>query len=299
MLYCNTKHKKELLSIVAKFFYRILCGFLLGLSVFAPGLSGSVIAIIMGIYQDLLTIMSNPFKKLKQNILYILPLGIGAVISAVFFVITFKFLFDAYEKATYFLFIGLIAGNLPIILAEIKKSEFQKRYFIGGICAFAAALTLGILAIGVQEASTAEGIITELPIFALSGLISGIAALMPGMSVSMILIIMGVYSQLIFAAESLLHMNLTYLAQFGIFGVCLALGLVLASRGIKAVFEKYPGFANSMVFGFMAGSLIGILIESLKLSDANFSLLFGGIMLAAGLVVSMLFVVLGRVLNKA
>jgi len=298
MLYCNTKYKKELISIVAKFFYRILCGFLLGLSVFAPGLSGSVIAIIMGIYQDLLTIISNPFKKLKQNIFYILPLGIGAVISAVFFVITFKFLFDAYEKATYFLFIGLIAGNLPIILTEIKKSEFQKRYLIGGVCAFAAALTLGILAIGVKDVSGIQGNVAGLPILALSGFIAGITALMPGMSVSMVLIIMGVYSQLIFAAESLLHMNLTYLAHIGIFGICFVVGLVLTSRGIKAVFEKYPGFANSMVFGFMAGSLVGILIESLKLSDANFTLLFGGVMLGVGLAVSMLFVVLGRVLNK-
>ena len=252
----------------------------------------------MGIYQDLLSIISNPFKKLKQNILFCIPLGIGAVISAVLFVITFKLLFDTYEKATYFLFIGLIAGNLPIILTEIKKSSFQKRYVIGGVVAFAAALILGVLVIGVEQVSGTEGITTGLPILALSGLVAGITALMPGMSVSMVLIIVGVYSQLIFAAESLLHMSFSYLAQIGIFGICFVVGLVLTSRGIKAVFEKYPGLANSMVFGFMGGSLIGILMQSLKISDVNFSLLFGGVMLAIGLGVSMLFVVLGRVLNN-
>jgi len=60
------------------------------------------------------------------------------------------------------------------------------------------------------------------------------------------------------------------------------------------VFERYPGLANSMVFGFMVGSLIGILVQSLRLHDASFNWLLGGVMLAAGLGISMLFVLLGR-----
>jgi uncharacterized membrane protein len=71
-------------------------------------------------------------------------------------------------------------------------------------------------------------------------------------------------------------------------------GLVLTSRGIKAVFEKFPGLANTMVFGFMAGSMIGILIRSLRLSDVNFTPLMGALALVAGLAISMLFVVIGR-----
>ena len=67
--------------MLGKFFYRIFCGFFLGLSIFAPGFSGSVIAIIMGVYQDMLRIVSNPFKRLKENILFCIPLGIGAEIE--------------------------------------------------------------------------------------------------------------------------------------------------------------------------------------------------------------------------
>ena len=284
--------------MVKRFFYKIFCGFFLGISIFAPGFSGSVIAIIMGIYQDMITIVSNPFKQLKKNILYCLPLGIGAAISAVLFVISFKFLFDTYEKATYLLFVGLIFGNMPVIFAEIKKCEFQKRYLFGGIGAFAAALALGIFAAGVGQASGVQGVSAGLPLLALSGLAGGITALIPGMSVSMVLIIMGVYDQLLFAADSLLKMDFTYLLPFGLFGVCALAGLVLTSRGIKHIFERFPGLANSMVFGFMGGSLIGILVQSLQLSDPNFNWLLGGAALAAGLIVSMLFVVLGKKMNK-
>jgi len=66
------------------FFYRIFCGFFLGFSNFTPGFSGSVVAITVGIYQDLVRSVSNPLKQLKQNILFCLPLISGAVIGAIF-----------------------------------------------------------------------------------------------------------------------------------------------------------------------------------------------------------------------
>ena len=280
-----------------QFFYRIFCGFFLGLSVFAPGFSGSVLAIILGIYQDILRIISNPFKKLKANILFCIPLGIGAAASAVLFVIGFNYLFERYEKAACLLFAGLIFGNLPEIFKQVKKCGFKKRYLFGGAAACAAALALGLFAVG--EAGQASGGLTAgLPILALSGFLGGLAALVPGMSVSMILIVMGVYGQLLFAADEFLHLQFTYLLPFGIFGLCALAGLVLASTGIKALFDRYPGLANSMVLGIMVGSLAGLLIQSLRMADENFTWILGGVMLAAGLGVSMLFVLLGRAMDK-
>jgi putative membrane protein len=282
--------------MIKRFLYRTFCGFFLGISIFAPGFSGSVVAIAMGIYQDLLRIISNPFRRLKENFIFCLPLVIGAVFSAVVFVISFKFLFETYEKATYLLFVGLIAGNLPVIFNEVKKCGFKKHYLIGGV--FAAALTYGIIAAEFVQASSIDGIVSGMHIIALGGLACGAAALIPGMSNSTVLIVMGLYSQLIFAAEALLRANFTYLLPLGIFGFCAVAGLVLASRGIKFVFERFPGFANVTVFGFMIGSLIGILSQSLQLHDANFNWLQGALMPIAGLGISIMFVVLGKSMRQ-
>jgi len=283
--------------MVKKFLYKVFCGFFLGLSVFAPGFSGSVIAIIMGIYQDILRIVSNPFKQLKQNIIFCIPLGIGVAISAVLFVIVFRLLFDSYEKATYLLFVGLIAGNLPVIFAEVRKRGFKARYLVSSIAAFAAALTLGLFAVVLSSPQDAEGVTSGLLVLALGGLAGGITILMPGMSVSIVLIIAGVYSQIIYMADLLLHFDFTYLVHFGVFALCAVAGLVMASRGIKTVFDRFPGLANSLVFGFVAGSLLGVFIQSLMMRDDNFSWLFGGFMLVAGLAVSMLFLVLGKAMK--
>jgi putative membrane protein len=289
----------RVIMMAPAFFYRILCGFFLGVSVFAPGFSGSIIAISMGIYQDLLRIISNPLKQLKQNVKYCLPLVIGVAISAILFVLTFKYLFETYEKATYLLFVGLVAGNLPTIFSEVKNNSFKKHYLVGGIAAFAAALSLGVFTTEIEQISSIGILHVSWFILALGGFAGGVTALIPGMSVSMVLMVMGVYSQLIFVAESLLRLDFEYLLPFGRFCVFALAGLVSASSIIKLIFKKYPGFSHITVFGFISGSLIGILIQSLQINDVNFSWWLGGIMLAAGLGISMLFVVLGKIMKKA
>lgn len=284
--------------MIKRFLYRIACGFLLGFGIFAPGFSGSIIAIVMGIYQDLLRIVSNPFKPLKDNIKFCFPLAIGAAVSAVLFVFVFKYLFSTYEKATYLLFVGLVAGNLPVIFSEVKKCGFKKHYLIGGSGAFAAALALGIVAIGIEQSSGANAMTAGWLILILGGFAGGVTALIPGMSVSVVLIIFGIYSQLIFAAESLLRFDMTLLIPFGVFCASALVGLVLASRGIKLIFEKFPGFSNSAVFGFVSGSLIGILIQSLQINDSNSGWLLDCVMLVVGLCISMFFVVFGRKMKQ-
>ena len=284
--------------MVFKFIYRVFCGFFLGVSVVAPGFSGSIIAITMGIYHDLLRIISNPFKKFKQNVKYCLPLAIGAAVSAVLFVLTFRFLFDAYPKAMYLLFIGLITGNIPVIFAQVKKCGFQKRYLIGGAIAFAAALILGILSESIQPAPGSEALSILWYVWVLGGIAGGVTALIPGMSVTMILMIIGVYSPALFAADRLLHLDFEYLIPSAIFGVSAVAGLVISSRGINYIFKKYPGFANSIVLGIMSGALAGILVRSIQIIDAGFTWQLGCIMLAAGLGVSIFFALIGKKMNK-
>ncbi|MCL2491741.1 MAG: DUF368 domain-containing protein [Coriobacteriia bacterium] len=279
------------------YLYRILCGFFLGLSVFAPGLSGAVIAIIMGVYKDIVEIAANPFKNLKRNILWCIPIGIGVVLSGIVFILLFDFLFETYEKATYLLFLGLIAGNLPVIYAEIKKYGFKLSYLWGGFAAFAIALALFFAGTQAGMAADATQLSAGIPLLIAAGFAGGAAMLVPGMSVSMVLIVFGVYRQLIYAAKTLIDLDLTYLIPFGLFALCAIAGVVLSSRAIKWVFEKIPGLAYTMIFGFMASSILGLIIQSIRLQDSDFSWLLGAIMLVVGLGISMMFVYLSRKMN--
>ena len=279
---------------IGQFFYRVFCGFFVGLSGFAPGLSGSFIAIVTGIYHDLVRIISNPFKQFKKNVEFCIPIGIGVVLSAILFVIAFKYLFEKYEKAAYLLIVGLVAGNLPVIFGDVKIAGFKKHYLAGGIASFLVAVSLCVFATGAGSSESVQGVTSSLPWLAFGGFVAGVVILVPGMSFSMVLIVIGVFTQILYAAEALMHFDFTYVAHLGVFFVGAIIGLALASRGIRTIFKRYPGFANSLVFGFIAGSLIGILMDSLQIDDPGFTWLLGGIMLAAGLLISVLFVALGK-----
>ena len=266
------------------FLYRILCGFCLGISVFAPGISGSIMAIIMGIYDKLLDIASNPFKNFKKNFNFLLPLGIGALISLVLFILVFSYLFETYEKAVFMLFIGLVVGNLPMVYKEARKSKFKWYYILGTAAAIAIALVVGIMSEGVGETHIQN---TSLLYIALSGGLAGFASLVPGMSVSMILIVMGVYDYLIGAAKSL------EIVTIAVVGVAFVLSMIVSSKLIKFVFSKFSGMAHFMVLGFLIGSVSGIFF-TLPKDGSN---LAGTIMLIIGLAISLLFVYLGKKVN--
>lgn len=268
------------------FLYRVLCGFCLGISVFAPGISGSIMAIIMGIYDKLLDITSNPFKNFKNNFKFLLPLGIGALISLVLFILMFSYLFETYEKAVFMLFIGLIVGNLPMVYKEARKNKFKWYYLLGTAAAITVAFVVGIMSESVGETQVA-GENTNLIYIALSGVLSGFASLIPGMSVSMILIVMGVYDFLIDSAKSL------DIITIGVVGVAFVLSMIMSSRLIKYVFSKFSGMAHYMVMGFLIGSVSGIFF-TLPKGGSN---LAGTIMLVIGLAISLLFVYLGKKVN--
>ena len=268
------------------FLYRTLCGFCLGISVFAPGISGSIMAIIMGIYDKLLDIASNPFKKLKANLMFLFPLGIGAVISLVLFVLVFSYLFETYEKAVFMLFIGLIIGNLPMVYKEARMSKFRWYYILGAVAALTVALVVGIMSEGSGEIKTAAGN-TGLIYIAISGALAGFASLIPGMSVSMILIVMGVYDHLIASAKAL------DIITIAVVGTSFLIAMVLSSKLIKFIFSKFSGMAHFMVMGFLIGSVGGI-FYTLPKGGSN---LAGTVMLVIGLAISLLFVYLGKKVN--
>ena len=273
-----------------KFLYGILCGFCLGISVFAPGISGSVMAIILGIYEKLLDIAANPFRNFKKNVKFLFPMGIGAVISFILFVVLFSYLFETYEKATYMLFIGLIAGNLPVVYKEARQVKFRWYFIIGTVLTAAFACGMGILS-NLTVAPQETGQTAELWYLGVAGGVSGFASIVPGMSVSMILIIMNVYETLLAAVKSL------DILTVGVVGCAFVVAMVLSSRVIRWVFARFTGFANFMVVGFLLGSIggigYGVFAGGLTLTDG----LVGALMLAAGLGISLLFVFLGKKVN--
>ena len=263
------------------FFYRVLCGIFLGIAIIAPGVSGSVMAVMMGIYDELITIISNPFKNFKKNFIFLFPIGIGGIISIISLVQFLKFMFETYPVPSFLLFLGLIGGSLPTIFKEANENGFKKKYLFGIITAFIFAATIGLIARSKISFNSGLNDSIYLPI---TGSVAGMMSMVPGMSISMILMTLGTYSKLLHAAAGFQIMTIAPV------GICFVLGMFLFSKITKFVFDRYHNFAYFMVFGFVLGTLIGIFPG---IPTDLFNWILGLITVSFGFYISTLFQRLG------
>lgn len=275
------------------FSFRILCGFFLGISVIAPGVSGSIMAVMMGVYPKLISIISNPFKRFKENFFYLLPMGIGALLSLVLLVKVLAYSFERYPMQSQLLFMGLIAGSIIEVIHQTRRVKFKTHYILGIAATFAIALTMGLM-----EGSAASSGAVD-PTFwylCIVGFAAGITSIIPGMSVSLLLMLFGVYDYLLQTATGLFSDFWHTVSVAMPVGVCFLIGLVLFSNLVKLVFNRFPGFAYCMVLGFICGTLIAVFPSSLPGSPVEWLACI--LLFIVGLSVSVGFQRLGKKLNS-
>ncbi|MFP3323019.1 DUF368 domain-containing protein [Planococcus sp. SIMBA_160] len=226
-------------------------GILMGISDLIPGVSGGTIAFILGIYDRLLESISGFFsREWKKQLGFLVPLGIGIVITLLLFSRFIEFLLENHYEATQFFFMGLILGVLPYIMkqAEVKKN-FTARHLVILLVIGAALASMAFIQTDENVAPITE---LSLPTFFLlffSGWIASMAMLLPGISGSFILLLIGVYSTAINALSTL---NLPIVLTIGA-GVMV--GFVVSSKTISYLLEHFTYVTYAAIIGLILGSL--------------------------------------------
>jgi len=103
-----------------------LKGIIAGIGGVSPGLSGSVLLIICGLYQKTLDALATLFKTPGKNLRFLLPLGAGMGVGVLLFSKVLNWLLQYHEMPTRFAFLGLIVGTVPMFYGEVKKQGFSK-----------------------------------------------------------------------------------------------------------------------------------------------------------------------------
>lgn len=226
-------------------------GILMGISDLIPGVSGGTIAFILGIYDRLLESISGFFSRdWKKHLGFLVPLGLGVVITLLLFSRVIEYLLAQHYEATQFFFMGLIIGVIPYIMkqAEVKKN-FTSRHLIILVVIGAA---LGATAFIPTEENLAPITSLTMPVFFLlffSGWLASMAMLLPGISGSFILLLLGVYSTAINALSSL---NIPIALAIGA-GVIV--GFIVSSKAIRYLLEHFTYVTYAAIIGLIIGSL--------------------------------------------
>lgn len=226
-------------------------GILMGISDLIPGVSGGTIAFILGIYDRLLEAISGFFSRdWKKHLGFLVPLGLGVGITLLLFSRVIEYLLEQHYEATQFFFMGLIIGVVPYIMkqAEVKKNFTSRHLIILIIIGSALAATAFIP----TEDDLAPITSLTVPVFFLlffSGWLASMAMLLPGISGSFILLLLGVYSTAINALSSL---NIPIALAIGA-GVIV--GFIVSSKAIQYLLEHFTYVTYAAIIGLILGSL--------------------------------------------
>ena len=225
-------------------------GILMGISDLIPGVSGGTIAFILGIYDRFLLAISGIFSRdWRRQLGFLLPLGFGMGFAILAFSRVIDYLLENYYEPTQFFFLGLIIGVLPFIAkqAEVKKN-FKAKHV--AIMILAGALLASMAFIQTNE----EIVITSFTAGAyvklfFSGWIASMAMLLPGISGSFVLLVIGVYSTVI---SALSDFNLPVIMTVG---AGAAIGFILSSKAIAYLLREFPYMTFAVIMGLIGGSV--------------------------------------------
>lgn len=252
-----------------KFILELFKGMVIGLANIIPGVSGGTMMVSMGIYDTLIHCITHLFKEFKKSIKTLLPYLLGMVVAIGALSFALKWAFGNYPLPTNTLFIGLILGGLPAILRQVKG----KKKGATGAVLFVAFFALIILLQVFQRENVATiqlSVLEVIKLFLLGALASA-TMVIPGVSGSMILKLLGYYEPVVTVAiPSLISgfahgdwaavgANLGILAPFGL-GV--VVGIFVIAKVIELLLARWEGPTYCAILGLVTASPVAILIAT-------------------------------------
>lgn len=275
----------------------ILKGIVIGIANIVPGVSGGTMMVSMGIYDRLIHCITHLFSEFKKSVMFLFPIAVGMLIAIVGSSFALKELFARIPIQTNLLFVGLILGGLPAIWKNVKGKSVKIGHIAATLIFF--ALVAGMAAMGETEGAAADlsfSFANVLILFAV-GVITSATMVIPGVSGSMVLMLMGFYAPILVTitdfVTALVHLDMDgILAGCGIlipFGIGVVAGIFGIAKLVEIVFEKFPLYAYWGIIGLIVASPVAILLMNLSIFSqvTVLSAVTGVIALAAGFMVAL------------
>ncbi len=273
----------------------ILKGIVMGTANIIPGVSGGTMAVSMGIYDKLIHCVTHLFKEFKESMKFLIPVAIGMGIALVGLSFIIEPAFAHFPLQTNCLFMGLIVGGLPAVIKKVKGKGVKVSYVLPFLIFF--AIVVGMAAMGEKEGVSADlsfSLWSVIKLFVV-GIIASATMVIPGVSGSMMLLLMGYYNPIVASIKNFV----TALVSFDINGILqgcgvlvpMGLGIVVGvfaiAKMIEIIFEKFPIQAYWAIIGLIVASPFAIFLLGEVGTVTVVSVLVSVVTFAVGFVIAM------------
>ena len=240
--------------------YIVISGMIMGMAEVIPGVSGGTVAFVAGIYERLLSAV-NGVKKLpallrerrwkdmasELDLLFLIKLLMGMAIGIVVGVLAITHFLETHPPVVWALFFGLILASTVYMAYKVNWRNWKVILF--GILGVVIALGIGFMTMG--------GGSTSLSFVFFSGMIAIVALVLPGISGSFILLLLGMYTYIVRDQLKglIVDFSMDKLLVMVVFGLGCLVGLLSIARALEWAFQKYRSETIALLTGFMAGAM--------------------------------------------
>lgn len=244
-------------------------GIVLGVAFVIPGVSGGTLAVLMGIYEELIEAASNFYKSIadfKKYIMYLLPIGLGVVFSVAVFAKLIKFGLDKAPIITILIFLGMIIGGIPALVRNVKGTKINLKDMTLMLVGLIIVISMLIF-----HKSNSNVVLTNMSITGyitlfLVGAIAAVTMVVPGISGSFTLMLIGYYEPILNLVNDITsfknfgpNLILIFTFMLGVF-----IGIIFISKIIEWCLKHYKRETYYAIIGFVLSSIISVIYEVSK-----------------------------------
>lgn len=226
----------------------LLKGLFIGGTMMVPGISGGSMAMILGVYDRLISSVSSFFKNIKENLLFLILFGAGGGLGMLLLAKPLSVVIENYPHLMLYFFMGIVAGSLPMMYKKAEVKRIQIRTVLYLILGIALVLLLKLIPSDLLQGQSGHGAVGFIMLM-IAGVVAAIALVLPGISVSYMLLVLGLYEVTI---EAVSKFNFSLLIPLGL---GLVLGVLGTTKLLETLMNKYPQPTYLMILGFMLGSV--------------------------------------------
>lgn len=244
-------------------------GIVLGVAFVIPGVSGGTLAVLLGIYEELIEAASNFYKSIadfKKYFMYLLPIGLGIIFSVAVFAKLIKFGLEKSPIITILIFLGMIIGGIPALVRNVKGTKINLKDMTLMLVGLIIVISMLIF-----HKSNSNVVLTNMSITGyitlfLVGAIAAVTMVVPGISGSFTLMLIGYYEPILNLVNDITsfknlgpNLILIFIFMLGVF-----IGIIFISKIIEWCLKHYKRETYYAIIGFVLSSIISVIYEVSK-----------------------------------
>lgn len=277
-----------------KYFKDILRGVVIGVANAIPGVSGGTMMVSMGIYDNIIYCVTHLFSRFKKSVLTLLPYFIGMAAGIVGLAYFIKAMYAYVPFQTSMLFIGLILGGIPILTERLKGKKIGVSHIAVFFIFFVSIILMQYFGGNGKDAALTLDFLSLVKLFII-GIIASATMVIPGVSGSMMLMILGYYNPIINSITDLIS-GLTagdWATVFRIcgilvpFGLGVVLGIFAIAKLIEILLHKYEALTYCGIMGLVVSSPVVILMGTVLAGLSIMGIITGVLALAVGVAIAL------------